>query len=92
MYSEEIKDQVIKLHLEQRRTIASLADEFGLSKAGINKWIKQYRIDADRNKKLKEALETMEENKRLHQRIEDLEKENDFLKKAAAFFAKESKQ
>ena len=34
----------------------------------------------------------MEENRRLHRKIEELEKENDFLKKAAAFFAKESKQ
>ncbi|MDD4011356.1 MAG: transposase [Sphaerochaetaceae bacterium] len=92
MYSEELKEQVLKLYLEHRRTIGSLADEFGLSKSGINKWIKQYRENAERDEKLKQALETMEENRRLHRKIEELEKENDFLKKAAAFFAKESKQ
>ena len=79
MYSEEFKEQVLKLYLEQRRTIGSLADEFGLSKSGINKWIKQYRENAERDEKLKQALETMEENRRLHQKIEELEKENDFL-------------
>jgi transposase len=92
MYSEEIKEQVIKMHLEQRRTISSLADEFGISNHAIGRWVNDYRKNAERNEKLKQALEAMEENRRLHQKVEELEKENDFLKKAAAFFAKESKQ
>ena len=37
------------------------------------------------------ALSAMEENLRLKNQIAELEKEVDFLKKAAAFFAKETK-
>ncbi len=35
-------------------------------------------------------LELMEENRKLKQILAEAEKENDFLKKAAAFFAKET--
>ena len=35
-------------------------------------------------------LELMEENRKLKQKLAEVEKENDFLKKAAAFFAKET--
>lgn len=92
MYSKELKEQVVKLYLEQRRTYISLADEFGVNSSTIKDWVRQYKNEAEHNDAVKKTLRTMEENKRLHQRIEDLEKENDFLKKAAAFFAKESKQ
>ena len=39
--------------------------------------------------KEKSQLELMEEVRKLRQEKAELEKENDFLKKAAAFFAKE---
>lgn len=92
MYSKELKEQVVKLYLEQRRTYISLADEFGVNSSTIKDWVRQYKNETEHNDAVNKTLRTMEENKRLHQRIEDLEKENDFLKKAAAFFAKESKQ
>ena len=92
MYSKELKEQVVKLYLEQRRTYISLADEFGVNSSTIKDWVRQYKNEAEHNDAVNKTLRTMEENKRLYQRIEDLEKENDFLKKAAAFFAKESKQ
>lgn len=92
MYSKELKEQVVKLYLEQRRTYISLADEFGVNSSTIKDWVRQYKNEAEHNDAVNKTLRTIEENKRLHQRIEDLEKENDFLKKAAAFFAKESKQ
>ena len=41
-------------------------------------------MDAEKQMK----LETMEENRRLKEELEELKKENDFLKKAAAFFAR----
>ena len=92
MYDDELRNQVLKLHFEDGRTIESLADEFGVSQCTIKKWTKKYKDDAETNEKLRAALKTMEENQKLKKKLEELEKENDFLKKAAAFFAKESKQ
>lgn len=92
MYNEEIKEQIIKLYFEQRRTLKSLSEEFGIADSTIKHWVAAYRERAETQDQVRKALETMEENQRLKKKLEELEKENDFLKKAAAFFAKESKQ
>ncbi len=78
MYNEEIKDQILKLYFEQRRTLVSLADEFGVATSTIKHWIAKYKKDAATKAKEREALETMQENQRLRKKVEELEKENDF--------------
>lgn len=88
-YDEEFKKKVVRLHLEGGRTLRSLADEFHLSKNGISYWIKQYREECEKNPAAKEEYDLMKENLRLKQELEEARKENEFLKKAAAFFAKE---
>jgi len=92
MYNEETKETIIKLYFEQHRTYKSLSDEFGVGDSTIKEWIKKYKQNAETEEKIRNALETMQENQKLRKKLEELEKENDFLKKAAAFFAKESKQ
>ena len=61
-YEPEFKKKIVRLHLEEGRTLRGLAEEYGISKASISIWTKQFREECQ---------------------------ENDFLKKAAAFFAKE---
>ena len=61
-YEPELKKKIVRLHLEEGRTLRGLAEEYGISKASISIWTKQFREECQ---------------------------ENDFLKKAAAFFAKE---
>ena len=61
-YEPEFKKKIVRLHLEEGRTLRGLAEEYGISKASISIWTKQFREECQ---------------------------ENGFLKKAAAFFAKE---
>ena len=89
MYDEEVQAQILKLKFEHGRSANSLADEFGVSRHTIAKWIKKYRADAQGNAEKAEQLAIMEENCKLKQQLAELEKENDFLKKAAVFFAKD---
>lgn len=88
MFDKELRDQIIKLRLEEGRTLQSLADEFGVSKGAISKWVIAYQERAAQNAEMAKTLKTMEENLKLRRELEELKKENDFLKKAAAFFAK----
>ncbi|EYE87100.1 transposase IS3 [Fervidicella metallireducens AeB] len=88
-YEEEFKKKIVRLHLEEGRTIKSLAEEYSVSKAAISIWIKAYREECQTNHELKEEYDYMKENLRLRKELEDLKKENQFLKKAAAFFARE---
>ena len=88
-YETEFKQKIVRLHLEEGRTIRSLADEYDVSKASISNWVKNYREECQTNHESKEEYDCMVENLKLRKQLEALEKENLFLKKAAAFFAKE---
>lgn len=89
--SDEIKEIILKEHLEKGRTYRSLSEEYGYSIGVISGWVKKYRKECQDNQYKNETLKMMEENRRLREELEERKKEVDFLKKAAAFFAKETK-
>ena len=88
-YESEFKKKIVRLHLEEGRTLKGLAAEYGVSKASISIWIKQFRKECQTNEEAKADYDYMKENLQLKKQLAELQKENDFLKKAAAFFAKE---
>ena len=88
---EKIREKIVQLHVQEGRTFKSLSDEFGYPASTISRWVRQYCQAAANNKERAQALANMEKLGKLQKEIEELRKENDFLKKAAAFFAKESK-
>lgn len=87
--SDETRKKVVREHIQDGRTINSLAAEYGVSKATISNWVRAYCEECQTNDAEKSQLELMEEVRKLRQEKAELEKENLFLKKAAAFFAKE---
>lgn len=87
----ELKEHIIEQHLRYGRTVRSLSAEYGYPPSTISKWCRKFQQDAAADAEKAASLAAMEENLRLRKQLAELEKENDFLKKAAAFFAKESK-
>lgn len=87
--TDETKKKVVKLHIQDGRTLASLAAEYGVCTATISNWIRTYREECQTNDAAKSEYELMQEVNKLRQELAEAKKENDFLKKAAAFFAKE---
>ena len=75
--------------LRRGRSLKGLASEYGISKASISNWTKQFREECLTNEEAKADYDFMKENLKLKKQLAELRKENDFLKKAAAFFAKE---
>ena len=88
-YTPEFKKKIVRLHEEEGRTYKSITAEYGVSKASISIWVKQFREECLTNNKAQSEYDCMKENLQLKKQLEELRKENDFLKKAAAFFAKE---
>ena len=82
--TNEIRKRVVWEHIQDRRTLESLAAEYGVSKATVSNWVHAYREECQTNDSEKSQLELMEEVRRLRQEKTELEKENLFLKKAAA--------
>ena len=95
-YTPEFKKKIVRLHEEEGRTYKSITAEYGVSKASISKWCSEFSKECQ-NKALDDPdapneMELMKENLRLRKELEEAKKENLFLKKAAAFFAKEIDQ
>ena len=88
-YEEEFKKRIVRMHLEEGRTIKSLSEEYHVSENGIGYRLKKYREECTKDPAAKEEYDLMTENLRLRNELEEAKKENEFLKKAAAFFAKE---
>ena len=91
VYSKEFKQEAVKLVLEQGLNIPQASAELGVSKSAMHNWVL-----AVKNKK-EEAFPgsghmNAEEQKirNLEKKVRLLEMERDILKKATAFFAKES--
>ena len=87
--TNEIRKRVVWEHIQDRRTLESLAAEYGVSKATVSNWVHAYREECQTNDAAKSENELMQEVRQLRLKLAEAEKENDFLKKAAAFFAKE---
>ena len=92
-YEQEFKNRIVRLHIEEGRTYKSLTEEYGVSKASISKWCSEFSEECQKkalfDSNAQNDLELMKENNRLRKELEEARKENLFLKKAAAFFAKE---
>ena len=87
-YDKVFKQKIAKLHLEEDRTLTSLAKEYNIAKSTLTGWIKSFSEECIESED-KISPNVYEEIKLLKKRAAELEKENAFLKKAAAFFAKE---
>ena len=88
-YTPEFKKKIVRLHEEEGRTYKSITAEYSVSKASISKWCSQLREECQTSQEAREEYDAMKEILRLRKELEEAKKENLFLKKAAAFFAKE---
>jgi len=71
------------------RPAAQVARELGIADSCIRNWIKQDQLDRhERDDGL--TSDEREELRELRKRVRRLEQEKDILRKAAAFFARES--
>ena len=90
-FSEEFKAGAVRLVLEEGKTVSGAARDLDLTESSLRNWVEQAR--ADRGKGKPGALTTAEREElaRLRKENRILQEEREILKKAAAFFAKQSR-
>ena len=86
-YPEEFRRQMVALQ-RSGRSIRSLAREFEPSEQVIRNWVKQDAIDAGERDGL--TIEEKAELVKLRREVRALREEREILKKAAAWFARET--
>ena len=87
-FSREFKEEAVRLVAESGRPLTVIARELGIRPEQLREWRGQVRKTKP---VVVPATSDAEELRRLRQELELTRQERDFLKKAAAFFAKESR-
>ena len=87
-YTPEFKERAAKKVVDNSLPIAQVARELGVNDTTLGFWVKDYRKKLDRQP-LPSDLPEQERIRELERRNRELEMENAFLKKAAAYFARE---
>lgn len=87
--TEEFRQEAVRLALSSGRTIVQISADLGIAKSTLGKWISRHR-EADLLSGPHEDIQ--KELRRLRHENEILRQERDLLKKATAFFARETRQ
>ena len=90
-YNPELKAEAIKLVNEQGLTQAEVSQRLGIPKGTIGNWVSGYTASSLGAPSGEESYAVLKsENTRLRKELADARMEREILKKAAAYFARES--
>ena len=89
-YPEQFRREAVELVRTSGRAIKEIASDLGVTEQSLRNWVKQYEVDVGTRPGI--SSDEREELKRLRRENRVLREEREILKKAAAFFVKESDQ
>jgi transposase len=89
-FTDEFKQQAVRLVVEEGKRVGAVARELDLVPSALGQWVKQAHADRSNGRTGLTTAER-EELARLRKALRIAEEERDILKKATAFFAKQSR-
>lgn len=87
-YTQEFKESAVKLITDQGYKVAEAARNLGVNAAVLGRWKRE--ASSDNGQEVNNVKELQAELVRLRKENQRLKLEREILKKAAAFFARES--
>ena len=88
-YNEDFKKEVVKAYMAGNKSTVQIAAEYNIAKSTVSQWVNQYKEECLYTINTTPETNEAREIRRLNQQLNEKDKEIAFLKKAAAFFAKE---
>ena len=89
-FTDAFKSEAVRLTREWGRPVAQVARELGIADNLLYRWRGEQRQVESQGRTRQAVRAEQDELTRLRRENETLRKERDFLKRAAAFFARES--
>ncbi len=93
-YSKEFKDSTVQLIINNNENVREIAKDLNINRTTLYAWVTAYKKEHNiplGNRNIKNTKEEeKEELKRLRRENKLLKQERDILKKATAYFAKET--
>jgi transposase len=89
-FTKEYKAEVVGLIKQGNKPVAQIARDLDLTESSLHTWLKQHDIDAGNGPAGALTTAEREELTRLRRECRQLRMEREILRKATAFFAKES--
>ena len=86
-FTPEYRAEAVKMVIETSRPIAEVARDLGINEGTLGNWVLKYREEHPISEEL--SIDERAKLKELEKENRELRMERDFLKKAAAFFARE---
>lgn len=91
-FDKTFKEQVAIRVISGEISISKMADEIGVHHITVRDWVKAYKIDGINAFPGSGNLKPEDDElRKLRRQLADLKEENEILKKAAAYFAKNQK-
>jgi transposase-like protein len=90
-FTPEYKAEVVKLVRTSGKSIGQVASELELTETAVRSWVKRAEIDEKQDPNGPLTSEERAEVTRLRRELRTVTQERDFLRKAAAFFARSGK-
>jgi transposase len=90
-FTKEYKAEVVKLIRTSGKSVGAVSRELGLTETSVRAWVKRAEIDERKDPQGPLTSEERAENTRLRRELKTVTMERDFLRKAAAFFARSGK-
>lgn len=92
-YTEDFRREAVRRADDPNTSAAEVAKELGIHPGQIYNWRRQYKRLSDKQfnsvQGVDYSMNESEEVRKLKRQISDLKEENEFLKKATAYFSKD---
>lgn len=88
-YSPEFKEEAVQIALRSSKTVSETARELDVNPETLRGWVKRHKKQSEPSPGAPLSLDERARLKESERRVRELEMEVSFLKKAAAYFAKD---
>jgi len=88
-YTTEFKDRAVRMVISSEKSVPQIANDLGIKVTTLYSWVNKAKsADVQSNSQTNEQM--FDELKRLKRELAEVKEQRDILKKATAYFAKES--